>query len=261
MTHSGGRPRKKEYDEMMVPMSISVKGWLKKLWVEDPNRPEVNSEISSLLEARYTLEDEDKEIKWIDNELESLHSKETVLLARRAYAVKIRDAKKELKMKAKIEENCDAWYLKDLVDRKAIRPYQPLKISDLYKDWKKRDPKSVEYLYEKDGEIYFTDVAPETTRISVGYGRMIIGNKITDIPKELSMSDEEIQKSLHIKLNSKKILDDFISITDIQDMAVDFFKRYDPKITSRDTKEETKKKMLQEYVPPEIKIEDKRDVE
>ncbi len=163
--------------------------------------------------------------------------------------------REKLKIDTKIESDCNAWYLRYLIQLGKIKTVKIPELDpwDIYKYIKENKNFNNNEIEIRNNELYLTDKASLWTRNRFHDFRK--GNHLVKIPETIIVLPLEkgLEIDYHIRLKYNDFKNEFIKGIN-GEMPLEFFKRFEPKITSAELKEEVKRMMIPEYKSINVEI-------
>ena len=167
-------------------------------------------------------------------------------------------SQKRIILEAKLESDYEAWYLRYLVQRDIFRRSEivPMDIYSTIKRWIEKGKIKPHEIIETDHEVFISNSATIFTKQKLNQLGCLEGMKVIPAKNKAHMSPMKEEFGVYgrykISFDYEQFEKDFFVGKISEDLPVQFFKAYQPKIFDLDLKREIKKLMIPSYSNLEV---------
>ncbi len=177
------------------------------------------------------------------------------------------DDREKIKIDLRLEEDCDAWYLKNLMERGVIREVLPDPITpeSFMPMLTGQNSHVKEDTVFKDGRWRIVDNPhPDSlkeinrTGLRIDHGIII---EAKSRPPRLVPNEQELASRYGMWVDHASLLSAFREAEQASDISLEILKKFRPRILDDRIRTSVKRKMEPSYMnPPAIKLDDKREI-
>ena len=203
---------------------------------------------------------EEIEMRGLEKELSLLRAEIGAKEARYNQLKEIVDRKASLRLEARLEEDCGAWYLRMLIHENSVFASTPAKLDvrSLFQNYSREFPDFQGARLDGDTIILRERPGRKVYGMLKARGfRFMNSTTCTYVSPDpvLHPTTQERLNRLKIDLDEKALLSDLVSGRVSGSLPVRFFAVYSPRIVDPEVKREIKARMTPDYMRPDLETE------